>query len=649
MGLRLGRCPSPPSNSPVSDVDSGGDAVADGGKISSSVVDVSVIWSVAAESQRASLGDAGTVRFLKGPRPRVLMDSPAVGRRQVEPRVADDASAEVDLAVGPFIISADRADVVDFTETVFIDYSRIMGARGQAEVDPWGFLFPLEPLVWAAILATLLVLPFVVFLMSYCLSGNMSAQGNWLLVTLDFIRMLLLQDIMGPADWWWERVVMVVWGLVTVVLTQSYAGNLMALLAVRHISQPYQSRQQVLDDPSVTIIWLKGSAIEDILHSTSCSTEQSVFSQTVVRWDLGSPDIQLVTFLNKLLKSSIVYALLHSKNDYTSRRCSVYIQQPYSPQEAQALKVAAWTPHRGLTLTSSLPLFPDKFSKLSNRPNLVVVSESYPTHEAVMVDDPKVPGRKVLRFFSAIANVLQLLADTTNFTYTYVRPPDGLWGSQKKDGSWSGMVGMVSREEVDIGLGLFTIGTLSAEVMDFTWPVTIESETLLGGRGRPEVDPWGFLFPLEPLVWAAILAALLVLPLTMFLMSSCTSLKTLAGWMDDIFKFLSLILNQGRHYLYFNILFYETNLTMKLHDFHVFSRILVNDQVTRLRKTDGAYTECDKEMCEALNASFHGVFTTKPEQLPFLEEITLDERLSDIEDILREQKPHVAERLVETE
>ncbi|XP_069181729.1 uncharacterized protein [Procambarus clarkii] len=57
----------------------------------------------------------------------------------------------------------------------------------------------------------------------------------------------------------------------------------------------------------------------------------------------------------------------------------------------------------------------------------------------------------------------------------------------------------------------------------------------------------------------------------------------------------------------------------------------VNDQETRLRKTEGAYIESDKKICEASNASFHGVFTTEPEQLPLLEAITLDERLSDIE------------------
>jgi hypothetical protein len=82
---------------------------------------------------------------------------------------------------------------------------------------------------------------------------------------------------------------------------------------------------------------------------------------------------------------------------------------------------------------------------------------------------------------------------------------------------------------------------------------------------------------------------------------------------------------------------YENDIAIKakkqpklLHS-HIRRKMSVNDQVTRLRKTEGAYTESDKEICEALNASFHGVFTTEPEQLPLLEGVTLDERLSDIE------------------
>ncbi|XP_069190854.1 probable glutamate receptor [Procambarus clarkii] len=176
---------------------------------------------------------------------------------------------EVNLAVGPFMFLGERTGVVDFTVPAFIDYWRILGARGRPEVDPWGFLFPLEPLVWAAILGTLLVLPAALFLVASCFSQETAAQGIWLLRFFDYTRILLQQDknIMDHANWWWERVMLTVWGLVTVVLTQSYAGNLMALLAVRHISEPYQTRQQVLDDPSTTMIWLKGSGLEDFLQS----------------------------------------------------------------------------------------------------------------------------------------------------------------------------------------------------------------------------------------------------------------------------------------------------------------------------------------------------------------------------------------------
>ncbi|KAG7162428.1 putative olfactory ionotropic receptor IR7-like 5 [Homarus americanus] len=53
--------------------------------------------------------------------------------------------------------------------------------------------------------------------------------------------------------------------LMTLVLTRSYAGNLMALLAVRHISEPYHSLREVLDDPSVTMLWLKDTPVSRYL------------------------------------------------------------------------------------------------------------------------------------------------------------------------------------------------------------------------------------------------------------------------------------------------------------------------------------------------------------------------------------------------
>nr|XP_053652044.1 glutamate receptor ionotropic, kainate 2-like [Cherax quadricarinatus] len=173
---------------------------------------------------------------------------------------------EVDIGAGPYMIDRWRAEVVDFTVPILIDYWRILAARGRPEVDPWGFLFPLTPLVWAAILAALMVLATLVFLMSSSVFNRIHEQRNWLQVTFVYVRILLQQDMAVPICWW-ERVMLLVWIMVTLVLTRSYAGNLMALLAVRHISQPYQTLRDVVDDPSVTMIWSKGSAVGPYLKS----------------------------------------------------------------------------------------------------------------------------------------------------------------------------------------------------------------------------------------------------------------------------------------------------------------------------------------------------------------------------------------------
>lgn len=61
--------------------------------------------------------------------------------------------------------------------------------------------------------------------------------------------------------WWkWENVLVGVWILATLVLTRSYTGNLMSLLAVRHIPQPFQSLRDVLNHPSAIMIWEANSA-----------------------------------------------------------------------------------------------------------------------------------------------------------------------------------------------------------------------------------------------------------------------------------------------------------------------------------------------------------------------------------------------------
>lgn len=72
---------------------------------------------------------------------------------------------------------------------------------------------------------------------------------------------------MLPAEWWWrERLVLGLWMLTTLVLTRSYAGNLMSLLAVKYLPQPFQTPRDVIDDHHVVMIGQKHSNFEQNLR-----------------------------------------------------------------------------------------------------------------------------------------------------------------------------------------------------------------------------------------------------------------------------------------------------------------------------------------------------------------------------------------------
>lgn len=52
----------------------------------------------------------------------------------------------------------------------------------------------------------------------------------------------------------------------TLVLMKSYEGNLVSLLAVRHVPQPYQTVKDVLQNPSTSMVWQKGSSHLELIR-----------------------------------------------------------------------------------------------------------------------------------------------------------------------------------------------------------------------------------------------------------------------------------------------------------------------------------------------------------------------------------------------
>ncbi|XP_076038813.1 glutamate receptor ionotropic, delta-1-like [Oratosquilla oratoria] len=138
-------------------------------------------------------------------------------------------------------------------------------------------------------------------------------------------------------------------------------------------------------------------------------------------------------------------------------------------------------------------------------------------------------SREGSNVYSGIMHDLLLSMSTAlNFTYELRRPPDGLWGVGFPNGSWSGMMGMVKRREVDFALGPFAVNwERFHHACDFTQPIYVDYEGVFMRRPRIEIDLFAFVRPFGPMTWACVLASLMVVWVVLVLVSRTTEERNL--------------------------------------------------------------------------------------------------------------------------
>ncbi|XP_063859240.1 glutamate receptor ionotropic, delta-1-like [Scylla paramamosain] len=155
-------------------------------------------------------------------------------------------------------------------------------------------------------------------------------------------------------------------------------------------------------------------------------------------------------------------------------------------------------------------------------------------------------GEGCQRVSGPMGAILAVLAHTLNFTCRVVSPPDAVWGSQLPNGSWTGMIGQVVRQEVDLGLGPFGMIYSRTKAVDFSTLISFEARSILSRKGTPEINPWGFLFPLTGTVWSTVAAALAVVWLATLLVGRRPGASVSLTWTGDVFlQNVRVFLNQG--------------------------------------------------------------------------------------------------------
>ncbi|KAG8191720.1 hypothetical protein JTE90_008784 [Oedothorax gibbosus] len=101
--------------------------------------------------------------------------------------------------------------------------------------------------------------------------------------------------------------------------------------------------------------------------------------------------------------------------------------------------------------------------------------------------------------------LLQMLTRGLRMPYTLHVPPDGTWGAPSAtNGNWSGLIGMVQRNQVDMAIGSIFVSEARMSVVSFSYPYTWQDITF--ATRMPAVHPKGmaFTWPFECSVWISL-------------------------------------------------------------------------------------------------------------------------------------------------
>ncbi|XP_015913069.1 probable glutamate receptor [Parasteatoda tepidariorum] len=108
------------------------------------------------------------------------------------------------------------------------------------------------------------------------------------------------------------------------------------------------------------------------------------------------------------------------------------------------------------------------------------------------------------------AELINLLSRKLNFEYEILVPTDSSYGSRDASGNWTGMVGMLARNEADMAFALMGITEDRSTVVDFSIPYIPLDKTFLMHHASFLPKTSAFMYPFSTLVWFLFFIVLLL-------------------------------------------------------------------------------------------------------------------------------------------
>ncbi|XP_034478110.1 glutamate receptor ionotropic, kainate 2 [Drosophila innubila] len=184
------------------------------------------------------------------------------------------------------------------------------------------------------------------------------------------------------------------------------------------------------------------------------------------------------------------------------------------------VKVGEWTPQNHLNITE-----PSLFFDAGSMNVTLVVITILETPYVMMRYGKNYTGNE--RFYGFCVDILETISHEVGFDYILDLVPDRKYGAKDPEtGQWNGMVAQLMKYKADLAVGSMTITYARESVIDFTKPFMNLGISIL--FKVPTSEPtrlFSFMNPLAIEIWIYVLAAYLLVSLTIYIVAKLAPME----------------------------------------------------------------------------------------------------------------------------
>ncbi|GFS28659.1 acetoacetyl-CoA synthetase [Nephila pilipes] len=136
------------------------------------------------------------------------------------------------------------------------------------------------------------------------------------------------------------------------------------------------------------------------------------------------------------------------------------------------------------------------------------------------------------------ANFIRVLSEFLGFSYQLVITDDGEWGQQQDDGNWTGIIGLVHRNEADIAIAHLTMSVERSSAADFLF-YTVEQNSFVTNLPAFVMKSSFYFSPFHTYVWISIICAVIIMPLLFMILT-----RKKIAFHELLFRLFSILLGQ---------------------------------------------------------------------------------------------------------